>query len=180
MIPPLNDQDHLYGSRDAAIVLMIYADYQCPRSAEACRTIRDLQRFAQSVPQSEPDPDLCVSFRHFPRTQIHPQAQKAAETVEAAAAQGKFWEMHTLLFEHHDTLADGNLVEYAAQLNLDIPRFLQELSDHIHADRVQADIESGQRHGVKDTPTFFIGIRQQDCQKLEPILVALLNAIAAR
>lgn len=180
VIPPLNNDDHVCGSLDAALVLMNYGDYQCPRSAQANRTIRDLQQFTQTGTQPESSNNLCVVFRHFPCTQIHPQAQKAAETAEAAAAQGKFWEMHDILFKHHRTLEDGNLVEYAAQLNLDMPRFLQELSAHVYAQRVQADIASGQSYGVKDTPTFFIAIRHQDCQKLEQILMALLEAVSAK
>lgn len=121
---------------------------------------------------------LCFVFRHFPLSQIYSQAQKAAEVAEAAAAQGKFWQMHDTLFEHQQTLDDAALVEYAIDLNLDIPQFLQELADHVHAERVEADIRSGQSNGVQGAPTFFIGIRHKGVQKLETILMAILESIA--
>lgn len=177
MFPPLNDQDHFWGSPDAAIVLLKYGDYQCPRSAQAHRTLHDLQQRLASGAQRDRE-DLGLVFRHFPRPQIHPQSQKAAETAEAAAAQGKFWQMHNKLFECYPALSDSDLVEYAVQLELDMQRFLQELADHIHAERVQSDIASGQAYGVTDTPTFFIRIRHEECEALEPILATLLDVIS--
>jgi protein-disulfide isomerase len=113
-------------------------------------------------------------FRHFPQVSIHPQAQKAAEAAEAAAAQGQFWQMHDTLFEHQQALDNGYLVEYANDLGLDITQFLQAMWGHVYADRVTEDVESGLRSGVTTTPTLFInGIRYNDAWNLEGLLAAI-------
>jgi protein-disulfide isomerase len=113
-------------------------------------------------------------FRHFPQVSIHPQAQKAAEAAEAAAAQGQFWQMHDTLLEHQQALDNGYLVEYANELGLDIPQFLQALWKHVYTERINEDIESGLRSGVTTTPTLFInGIRYNDTWNLESLLAAI-------
>jgi protein-disulfide isomerase len=99
---------------------------------------------------------LCFVFRHFPQTQIHPHAQRAAEVAEAAAAQGQFWLMHDTLFTHQHNLENGYLVEYANDLGLDIPQFLKELSKQVHVDRINEDIEGGIESGVTTAPALFI------------------------
>lgn len=181
VIPPLNDCDHTQGSPTAPIVLIEYGDYQCPHSSQAYFTVkRLLQPFTADTTSDDAASGnrspLCFVFRHFPRTQLHPQAQKAAETAEAAAAQGKFWKMHNLLFERQDAIDDGDLVQYAAELDLDVPRFLRERVHHIHAPRVQTDLNSGREHRVTNTPTFFLGMRHLGAQNLEQVLKALLEA----
>ncbi|NET31853.1 MAG: thioredoxin domain-containing protein [Cyanothece sp. SIO1E1] len=170
-VPPLSDRDHIRGASEATVVLMEYGDFQCPQSGQAYTTIRALQE--------KLGPRLCFVFRHFPQPQSYPQAQKAAESAEAAAAQGKFWEMHDTLFSNQPALEDGNLVEYAASIGLDMPRFLRELADHVHQERVQTDIDSAQNYGVSHTPTFFIGILHQGTQNLEVLLMKILEATAA-
>lgn len=166
-IPPLNDWDHTRGSINAPVLLMKYGDFQCPQSAQAYFTIK--------VMQQQLGDQFCFSFRHFPQPQIHPQAQKAAETSEAASVQGRFWEMHDILFENQQALEDADLIQYAAQIGLDIPRVLRELAEHVHAERVQVDINSGRCHGVESTPTFFIGIRHKGTQNLEVLLNHILK-----
>lgn len=166
VIPPLNDRDHTQGSLTATITLMEYGDYQCLECGQAHLTVKAIQK--------QLGEQLCFVFRHFPQPQ-HPQAQRAAESVEAAAAQGKFWEMHDILFAHQQALEDADIVQYATQLNLDISCFLQQLSDHVHAERVQLDIESGRSHGVMGTPTFFIGVRCEKTQNLEVLLTTILE-----
>ncbi len=167
VIPPLSDRDHTFGPLNAMIVLMEYGDYQCPQSGQAHVTIKAMQQRLGE--------QLCFVFRHFPQPQIHPQAKRAAESAEAAAAQGKFWEMHDILFEHQQALDDGDLVQYAAQLRLDIPRFLREMAEHVHVQRVQSDIDSGRSNGVEETPTFFIGVRYEGTENLEVLLMAILE-----
>jgi protein-disulfide isomerase len=99
-------------------------------------------------------------FRNFPLTEIHPHAEHAAEAAEAAAAEGKFWQMHDVLFENQDALEDEDLVRYAKELRLNLPKFIDALDEGVHADRVRADFQSGVRSGVNGTPTFFInGVR---------------------
>jgi protein-disulfide isomerase len=103
---------------------------------------------------------LCFIFRHFPQTQIHPQAQRAAQAAVAAAIQGQFWLMHDTLFAYQQRLENGYLIEYANNLGLDIPQFLKELSKQVHVDRINEDIESGLHSGVTAAPALFInGIR---------------------
>ncbi len=168
-IPPLRENDHISGSSTTALVLVKYGDYQCSQSAQAYSTIEKLRQ--------QLGDRFCFVFRHFPQSDIHPQCLKAAETAEAAGAQGKFWEMHSLLFENQQALEDADLIEYADRLKLDIPRVLRELSDRLHRERVQQDIDSGIEHGVERTPTFFIGIRHEGTQNLEVLLVKILKTI---
>ena len=170
VIPTLHDRDHLCGLSDAPILLMEYGDYECPQSGQCYFLIKQLQ--------AQLGDRVSFVFRHFPLTHLHPQAQKAAETAEAAAAQNQFWQMHELLCQNSRALADADLVEYALQLNLDVPQFLQELSTHIHRERVQLDVQSAQQHGVRETPGFFISIRCQSDQDLEGLMQAILQATA--
>ena len=170
-IPPLRQDDRIQGNATTAIVLMEYGDYQCSQSGQAHLTIQKLQQKLGDR--------FCFVFRHFPQTDIHPQSCKAAETAEAAGKQGKFWEMHSMLFDNQHALEDSNLIEYAVRLELDIPLVLKELSEHVHHDRIQEDIDSAIEHGVKQTPTFFIGIRQEGTQNLEVLLVQILKTISA-
>jgi protein-disulfide isomerase len=169
VVPPLSDRDHIQGSLTAALILMEYGDFQCPRSQQAYFTIKEVLQ--------QLDHQFCFVFRHFPQPQRHPQSQRAAESAEAAAAQNKFWEMHDLLFENQHAIDDGDLVQYAAQLGLDIPQFLRDLAEHLHRTRVHQDIESGRDNGVEATPTFFIGVRCEGTQNLERVLMSLVKRI---
>lgn len=168
-IPPLRKNDRILGQSTTAIILLEYGDYQCSQSGQAHLTIQKLQR--------ELGDRFCFVFRHFPQPEIHSQSCKAAETAEAAGKQGKFWEMHSMLFNHQQALEDSDLIAYADRLQLDIPLILKELSDHLHRDRIQEDIDSGIKHGVNQTPTFFIGIRQEGTQNLEVLLLKILKTI---
>jgi protein-disulfide isomerase len=95
-------------------------------------------------------------FRHFPLTRSHPHAQHAAEAAEASGAQGKFWEMHDLLYEHQDALTDDDLLLYGTALGLDVDRLSAELVAGTWVPRVRDDFRNGVRSGVNGTPTFFI------------------------
>jgi protein-disulfide isomerase len=115
-------------------------------------------------------------YRHFPRPE-HPHARHAAEASEAAAAQGKFWEMHDALFEHQQALEDEHLAQYAAEIGLDGDRFRRELSEHLHKDRVQEDVVSAIQSGAHGTPTFFVnGVRHEGRWELEHLLGAIRAA----
>jgi protein-disulfide isomerase len=105
---------------------------------------------------------------------MHRHAMRAAEAAEAAGSQGKFWEMHDLLFEHQQKLEDEDLVAYARSLGLDLPRFQTELASHSHLPHIQEDYRGAIRAGVKGTPTFFInGVRYKGEYDLEPFLAAV-------
>jgi protein-disulfide isomerase len=101
-------------------------------------------------------------FRHFPQSSIHPHASAAAEAAEAAAEQGKFWEMHAALFRHQEELADLDLSHLALNLGLEIYKFETGRSQERHQRRIRADFESGVRSGVNKTPTLFINGRRYD------------------
>jgi protein-disulfide isomerase len=168
VIPPLSDRDHVQGSINAPIILMNYGDYQCPQSGQAHIAIKTMQQRLGD--------QFCLIFRHFPQPNVHPQSRRTAESAEAANAQGKFWQMHDLLFEHQQNLSDADLVKYANQIGLDIPQFLRELAEHLHAERVQEDIESGHVSGITETPTCYIGIRNQDFGNLDALLMTIMES----
>jgi len=149
---PVSEFDHAQGLATASVTLVEYGDYECPYCLAAVPIVQELQRVLAE--------QLRYVFRHFPLENLHPHALAAAEAAEAAASQGKFFEMHAVLFEHQTALEHRDLVGYAAGLDLDAARFRSELDSHAHASHVQADFRGGLSSGVRGTPTFFIdGIR---------------------
>jgi len=166
LTPPLGERDHRQGPIDAPVTFVEFGDYQCPHCRQAQSVVRDLrERLGDRV---------CYVFRHFPISTSHPNAQHAAEAAEAAAAQGKFWEMHDHLYEHQDTLDDQHLVQYAAEVGLDTERFERELSEHVYEDRVREDFVSGVRSGVNGTPSFYInGVRYDGPWDVESLLAEM-------
>ena len=171
---PASTQDHMQGVLNADVVLVMYGDYQCSVSADVYKIIKAIKR---ELSAAFGEDYLCLIFRHFPQTQIHPHAQRAAEAAEAAAAQGQFWSMHNTLFSHQQQLENGYLVEYANDLGLDIPQFLKELSQQVHVDRINEDIESGLQSGVTAAPALFINnIRYTGRWKMTELMTAMLAA----
>lgn len=168
-MPPLRPCDHLRGSPDYAVTVMAYGDYQCPRSSQAYATVNDVQKSHSQ--------QLCLVYRHFPQTPPQTTAWKAAEAAEVASEQGKFWEMHDLLYQTSKNLGDDKLVECAVEAGLDVPQFLKGLANHTCTEKVQADVESGVENGVTEVPTFFIHLRHQGTQNLEKLLHQVMAAI---
>jgi protein-disulfide isomerase len=170
---PVNkERDHIQGPADAAVTLVEYGDYECPYCGAAYPIIKEVKaRMGRR---------LRFVFRNFPITTSHPHAEQAAEAAEAAASQGKFWQMHDLLYENQKRLRDQDLRAYAEKVGLDVERFDKELAEHVHAERVHEDFLSGVRSGVNGTPTFYInGARHDDSYELEPLLRALERAAAS-
>jgi protein-disulfide isomerase len=163
------DRDHIQGPADAAVTLVQYGDYECPYCGAAYPIIKEVQdRMGER---------LRFVFRNFPITTSHPHAQRAAEAAESADAQGKFWQMHDLLYENQRRLRDQDLRAYAERLGLDVEQFDKEMADHVHAERVHEDFLSGVRSGVNGTPTFYInGMRHDDSYDAETLLDALERA----
>ena len=152
LTPPLSAEDHVDGPGGAPLELVMYGDFQCPYCTAAYPIVRRIRdQFAGR---------LLFAFRHFPLRDIHPDAQRAAEAGEAAAAQGAFWEMHNRMYESRGALSREDLIAGAAELGLDVERFTAELDSSVHAPRVQRDVDSGLASGVNGTPTFFIGGRR--------------------
>ncbi|HAA31438.1 MAG TPA: disulfide bond formation protein DsbA [Cyanobacteria bacterium UBA8553] len=154
----------------AAITLVEYGSYACPHCAEA-------QVIVQQV-QQQLGAQLRIVFRHFPQASLYPEAQHAAEAAEAAAAQGKFWQMHHHLFAHQQAMSDGHLVEYALFLGLDVNQFLRQMRSDVHLNRVHEDIDSGIQSGVNRTPTFFINsVRHDGAWNSETLIATIIRTM---
>ena len=122
---------------------------------------------------------LQVTFREYPLVPAHQHALAAASAAEAAGLQGRFWEMHDLLYENQRRLGDQDLHAYAEQLGIDVGRFDKDLAEHVHAPRVREDFMSGVRSGVNGTPSFYVnGARHDDSYDFETLLAALERAAA--
>jgi len=171
VLPVSEDRDHVQGPGSAPVTLVEYGDYECPYCGAAYPIVKELQ--------ARVGDELRFVFRNFPISTSHPHAEQAAEAAEAAAAQGRFWEMHDHLYEHQGRLEDDDLRGYAAELGLDVDRFSAELARHAHADRVREDFMSGVRSGVNGTPTFYVnGVRHDGSYELESLLDAVRRASA--
>jgi protein-disulfide isomerase len=147
---PVDATDHsrgVSGGRE----LVVYGDFECPYTAA---TMRDIGRLLEGGAAVE------VVFRYFPLEDIHPHAQAAAETAEAAARQARFWEMHDLLFRNQLHLDPDDLRRYAERLGLDLERFESEVADRATKARIERDVESGEQSGVDGTPSLFIDGRR--------------------
>jgi protein-disulfide isomerase len=171
-VPVSEGRDHIQGPADAAVTLVEYGDYECPYCGAAYPIIKEVQ--------SRMGDRLRFVFRNFPISTTHPHAEEAAEAAEAAAVQGRFWEMHDLLYENQRRLRDQDLLGYAETLGLDVERFARELADHTHAEGVHEDFMSSVRSGVNGTPTFYLnGARYDDSYDSETMLAALERAAAS-
>jgi protein-disulfide isomerase len=148
LTPPVSAQDHATGPDDAPVTLVEYGDYECPYCGMAHPIVKRAQQKLGS--------QLRFIFRNFPLAEAHPHARLAAQAAEAAAAQGKFWEMHDMLFENQTALEPDDLVGYAKSIGLDITRFERDLEAGTFAKRVRDDFRNGVRSGVNGTPTFFV------------------------
>jgi Na+/H+ antiporter NhaA len=143
--------DHVRGPEEALVTLVEYGDFECPFCGKAEPIVRQLlAEFGE----------IRYVWRHLPLSDVHPQAQLAAEASEAAGEQGKFWEMHDLLLDHQEKLRPLDLTNYATQIGLDVDRFRTEVHRHTYAGRVANDIDSASESGVSGTPTFFINGRR--------------------
>ena len=151
LTPALSGEDHTDGPDGAELELVMYGDFQCPYCAAAYPIVTRVRQRLQDR--------LLFAFRHFPLRDVHPDAQRAAEASEAAAAQGAFWPMHDRIYESRGALGAGDLVAHAVELGLDAERVRGELTDGTHASRVQRDLDSGLSSGVMATPTFFVNGR---------------------
>jgi protein-disulfide isomerase len=169
----VGEPDHIRGPEDAPVTLVEYGDYECIPCGPAQPIVAQIER--------QLDGRLRFVFRHFPLVNLHPHAALAAQAVEAAGAQGRFWEMHDLLSQRQRALETEYLRQYAAWAGLDVARFTEEMEAHAHAGRILKDIESGEQSGVRSTPTFFInGVRHDGSWNLYTLLDAVQKAALSR
>ena len=167
---PVGERDHVRGPSNAPVTLVEYGDYECPHCGRAYPIVKAVQGRVGN--------ELRFVFRNFPLRESHPHAQRAAESAEAAGAQGRFWEMHDRLFERQFALDDEYLIEYAGDLGLDVERFRAELVGRVYEPRVREDFRSGVRSGVNGTPTFFInGVRYDGSWDRDSLLAALQTLV---
>jgi len=166
-IPPVEEGvDHVRGA-PAGPLIVEYGDYECPYSRQA---FRNIQRVERALPDG-----VRFAFRHFPLTEIHPHALAASAAAEAAALQGRFWEMHELLFHRQKALTGRDLRTYAAEIGLDLDAFDADLASPPVLDRIRRDVQSGIASGeVRGTPTLFLdGVVHRDSYDAAVLLEAL-------
>ncbi len=162
----ITEADWVLGRRDAPITLLEYGDFECPY----CRAARPI---LEGLTRQHPE-EIRLVFRHFPISTIHPHAILAAEAAEAAGAQGKFWEMHDMLFKHQEHLELEALHRYAEEIGLDMARFDQEMQVGRYESKVKADFRKGIRDGANGTPTIFInGLRYDGPRESDAVLEAI-------
>ncbi len=149
---PIGKDDHILGNPDTAkIVLVEYGDYQCPYCGHAFPLVK---KFVE-----EYENDVAFVFRNFPLTDSHEFAMSAATIAEAAGKQGKFWEMHDLIYNNQNLLSQEMLKECVTALHLDFNKIENDITTSDIQDKIEADFEGGVRSGVNGTPSFFLIIR---------------------
>ncbi len=164
LVLPVSERDHIRGNADALITLVEYGDYECPDCEHAAPIVNKLR--AQFGDR------LRFVFRHFPQSTIHPHASSAALAAEAAGAQGKFWEMHDVLFKHQRDLIDHDISHFGLMIGLEFYRFEADFNSERFTLHVREDHESGVQSGVKGTPTFFIN----DMRYRGPVAIDSISA----
>jgi protein-disulfide isomerase len=166
---PVAADDHVLGSDGAEITLVEYGDYECSYCGEAYLIVKELgRRFTGR---------LRLVFRNLPLADVHPHAEVAAEAAEAVALQGRFWQMHDLLFEHQDDLTEQALLAYAEEAGADVSEVASVLAEGGTRQRVQDDVSGAIRSGVNATPTFFVnGARYEGSWALDPFANHLQRA----
>ena len=170
-VPVDSDRDHVRGPREAPVTVVEYGDFECPYCGRAEPVVRELLADFS---------DVRYVWRHLPLSDVHPNAQLAAEAAEAAAAQGAFWEMHDMLLDHQDDLRARDLLRYAEQLDLDPERFRDDLQQHSGAGHIEEDVDSADLSRVTGTPTFFVNDRRHDGAYDIATLSAAVRAAGAR
>ncbi len=172
LVGPVSERDHSQGPATAAVTLVQYGDYECPYTRQSTTIVRAIQQ--------QLGDKLRFVFRNFPLTEIHPHALHAAFAAEAAAAQGKFWQMHDSIFHHQHSLEDSDLEQFAGAVGLDMQQFARDMAERPSISRIEEDLQSGIRSGVRGTPTFFInGVLYPGSWEQEALLAALEAAGAS-
>ena len=166
---PVAATDHVSGAAHATVTVVEYGDFECPNCKQAQSAVQLLlERFAGRAR---------LVWRHFPLEDVHPHALAAAEAAECAGGQGKFWQMHDLMFADQAHLKSKDLAAHAARLGCDLARFTAEMDDHVYLQRVREHVRGALDSGVRGTPTFFVDGRLHD---VSFGLRTLFDAVEAR
>lgn len=174
--------DRVYGKADSKVVVIEYADYQCPGCAGAYQNFNAIKKLYSEK--------VAFVFRNFPLTTIHPNSLAASSVAEAAGQQGKFWDMHDTLFGNRDAWVNLSVNDrssaflgYANQLKLNVTTFNSDLAGKMVADKIARDRALGNKLGVNSTPSFFIGNKEADSETVNDIIqqggTKLMDAIDA-
>ncbi len=165
--PAVSSIDHAEGNLDADLVIVEYGDYQCPYCGAAYPILKEfMSQFGKQIK---------FVFRNFPLSEIHRYARAAALAAEAAALQGKFWEMHDSIYENQRNLNDSFLFELAEKLNLNVAQFKSDIESSELADKVDSDFESGVISGVNGTPSFYVNGKKFDGGAVELFQLIIEN-----
>ena len=154
-IVDVTSEDHVLGPLDAPVTLVEYAEFECPHCGRAYFQLKALR-------DRLPDLGARFVFRHLARDEVHPFAVRAAVTAEAAAEQGRFWEMHDRLFENQHALEYDDLKTHATEVGLDVGRFLTDMRDPRLLQRVKTQGAGAIAADVESTPSFFVNGRPYD------------------
>ena len=164
------------GPADPKVTLVEYSDFQCPACAAYCPVVNQISEEYKS--------NVRFIYRHFPLRRNHKNADITANASEAAGLQGKFWEMHGMIFEHQRDWAEKSngeeiMIGYAKELSLDVERFKSDLNSQAVKDKVEADYQSGVQSQVDSTPTFFLnGQKIQNPKSLDEFKSVIDQALA--
>ena len=169
---PITSDDHIQGDEHPLVTLLEYGDYECPHCGHAYPIVKRVQKHFGKR--------LGFVFRNFPLSEMHPNAENAAETAEFAATRGRFWEMHDGIFENQDSLGRPLLIELARNLELSAEDLQTALTRGEFAPRVKRDFLGGVRSGVNGTPSFFINGHRHDAPFDFGDLVAAIEARLAQ
>jgi protein-disulfide isomerase len=160
---------HVRGNQNAGLLLIEYADFECPYCAMAAPYVQHVfDRFGDRIAED---------FRPFPLTEIHPHALHAAQAAEAAGLQGKFWQMHDMLFKNQRKLEDADLTEYARDIGLDLQRFERDFSSARVLDAIKGSVQQGINDGVNGTPSFFLNGTPLELTRYEDLERIVAQAI---
>jgi protein-disulfide isomerase len=154
------------------VQLVEFGDYECPFCRQAQASLQALEQALGA--------ELCLAFRNFPIVGAHPHALDAAEAAEAAGAQGRFWQMHDLLYRRQAALELPDLEGYAVEIGVDVAEFVRDVTMRRHQPKIRADLHSGAVSGVNGTPTFFInGVRHDGGYDFESLMAAITGSVGA-
>lgn len=159
-----NIADHVYGSRDQKVVLIEYGDFQCPACASAYPVLKEVKEKFKD--------DLTFIFRNNPLTAIHPNARASSAAAEAAGLQGKFWEMHDLLYQNQNAWSQASIDKrtdlyegYAKTIGIkDINKFKSDLGSKAVNDKIDFDLALGKKIPVEGTPTITLNGKKIDTE----------------
>jgi protein-disulfide isomerase len=145
---PINQHDHHIGKLNAPISIVLYGDYECSLCARDMKWINELLR--------EYKDSVVFIFRHYPLTNIHPHSAIAAVAAQAASAYGKFWQMHSKLYDNFSILSGESILVMAQQIGLNRDLFMHDLEKNEYMDSIISNIMTAEESGVEASPTYFL------------------------